>query len=70
MGIFTNHSAYPIYLVIRWELTLPLLQQICKTALKWGFRFKTVPNSAIKLVFCFQNNPKDLDPSYKMDLDL
>ena len=21
-------------------------------------------------VFAFQNNPKDLDPSYKMDLDL
>ena len=21
-------------------------------------------------VFSFQNNPKDLDPSYKMDLDL
>ena len=23
-----------------------------------------------KTVFPFQNNPKDLDPSYKMDLDL
>ena len=23
-----------------------------------------------KTVFSFQNNPKDLDPSYKMDLDL
>ena len=29
-------------------------------------------SSVIRLirVFTFQNNPKDLDPSYKMDLDL
>ena len=29
-----------------------------------------VCNSALKWVFLFQNKPKDLDPSYKMDLNL
>ena len=27
-------------------------------------------SSVIRQSFSFQNNPKDLDPSYKMDLDL
>ena len=27
-------------------------------------------SSVIRQSFFFQNNPKDLDPSYKMDLDL
>ena len=27
-------------------------------------------SSDIRRIFSFQNNPKDLDPSYKMDLDL
>ena len=27
-------------------------------------------SSIIRQSFSFQNNPKDLDPSYKMDLDL
>ena len=27
-------------------------------------------SSDIRQIFSFQNNPKDLDPSYKMDLDL
>ena len=27
-------------------------------------------SSDIRRIFSFQNNPKDLDPSYKTDLDL
>ena len=27
-------------------------------------------SSVIRQIFSFQNNPKDLDPSYKTDLDL
>ena len=33
-------------------------------ALPYFFAYKTV------VFFPFQNNPKNLDPSYKMDLDL
>ena len=40
---------------------LPKSQQICKSV---------SCNSAINWDFLFQNNPKDLDPSYKLDLDL
>ena len=48
-----------IYLVMICEFTLPKSKQIWKSVLC---------NSAIKWVFLFQNNHKDLDPSYKMDL--
>ena len=36
---------------------------ICFIDLPYFFAYKTV-------FFSFQNNPKNLDPSYKMDLDL
>ena len=29
-----------------------------------------IKNSATRRSFCFQNNPKNPDPSYKMDLDI
>ena len=55
--------AYCIYSVIRWQLIFLKLFQICKSFLC---------NSAKKgqQVFLFQNNSKDLDLSYKTDLDL
>ena len=42
-------------MVIRQGFTFPELPQIC--------------NSVYKIGFSRQNSPKNLDPSYKMDLD-
>ena len=41
-------------------------------ALLYVFAFSVMYHisSVIRQSFSFQNNPKDLDPSYKMDLDL
>ena len=50
-----------IYSVIRWVFTIPKLLQMCKYVLC---------NSATNGVFLLQNDPKDLDPSFKMDLVL
>ena len=47
-----------------------------KMAEKHGIHLKITPGQVItvtfgyKTVFSFQNDPKNLDPSYKMDLDL
>ena len=43
--------------------TLSWKSQLGKTGLTYFFGYKTE-------FFSFQNNPKNLDPSYKMDLDL
>ena len=40
---------------------------MCNGALPSGYRISSVISQS---VFFFQNNPKDLDPSYKMALDL
>ena len=52
---------YLNYSVIRQEIFLPKLQQICKSVFN---------NLAVKQSFLFQINPKDLDLSCRTDLDL
>ena len=59
-GLLSKLPKYHIYSVIRWEFTPPKLpryvNQSCISAMPWCFHFR--------------NNPKDLDPSCKTDLDL
>ena len=53
-------------LFCKHDLNTPAVLQIRrgnKDNLPYFFAYKTV-------FFSFQNNPKNLDPSYKMDLDL
>ena len=61
-GTTFRGSNYRIYSFIRREYTwLPKLMQICKPLL--------CNSTSMEREFLFLNNPKDLDPSYKTDLD-
>ena len=54
------HLYYCIYLAIRWGFPSLEWLQITKSVI-WNF--------AVIQILPFLNDPKDLDPSYKMDLD-
>ena len=56
------HPVYPLVFEISMWYSLDLTFLFLK-GLPYVFAYKTV-------FFSFQNNPKNLDPSYQMDLDL
>ena len=56
IGITANR----IYSAISRDFSLQKLPQICEAVLC---------NAAAKWIFLFKNHPKNLDPSYKTDLD-
>ena len=58
--MFTEVKSCHNYSVIRWQFVLPKLLLIRKSVLC---------DSATKWIFLFQNNLKNLYPSYKMNLD-
>ena len=60
------------------SVLLLLLYLFIYSAIRWGFALSRMATNnyishmkfAIKQILSFLTNPKDLDPSYKMDLDL